>query len=314
MKFQKYITEKQIIVGGGAKYGQVVFLAGGAGSGKGFSTSNFMEMAKFKIRDIDKFKLAVRDLAILKKDNPEIANTNMKNPKDVSKLHQYVKDKGWKNATLELLLKDVSSDHLPNIIFDITLKDEKNINKILPALFDVGYQKTNIHLVWVLTDYQIAVVQNKTRERIVSDEIMLATHTGAALTMTDMMNGKIETVGKEIDGSIHVILGGSKHTVHVTTMDTKETLKGKNKFVQLGGETVYSKSKYPIIKDRKEDYKGELVIKSFKYITIKHQGKPMRKVNDFVHDVNKWADLKKWVVDNIPKTTNTRNIRRRARM
>ena len=41
-KLQNYLTEKQIIVGGGKQYGQILFLAGGAGSGKGFAASNFM--------------------------------------------------------------------------------------------------------------------------------------------------------------------------------------------------------------------------------------------------------------------------------
>ena len=51
--FKSFLTEKQIIIGKGANYGQVIFLAGGAGSGKGFATSNFLEGSKYKIRDVD---------------------------------------------------------------------------------------------------------------------------------------------------------------------------------------------------------------------------------------------------------------------
>ena len=47
------LDEKQIIVGKGAKYGQIIFLAGGAGSGKGFAISHFLEGSKFKVRDVD---------------------------------------------------------------------------------------------------------------------------------------------------------------------------------------------------------------------------------------------------------------------
>ena len=54
--FRTFLTEKQIIIGKGAKYGQVVFLAGGAGSGKGFATTHFLEGTKFKIRDVDEWK------------------------------------------------------------------------------------------------------------------------------------------------------------------------------------------------------------------------------------------------------------------
>ena len=301
MKFQEYITEKQIIVGGGQKYGQIVFLAGGAGSGKGFSSSNFMEINKFKVRDVDELKKAAIKLAQLKGDNPEIANLDLSNSDDVFKIHQYVKDKGWKGDTLDQLLSVTGNKKtLPNILFDVTLKDEGDIYKVLPSLFEVGYQPINVHLVWVLTDYEIAIKQNAKRERRVPDEIMLQTHTGAALTMTDLMRGAIKGIGSMVDGSINVILGGSKHTVLMTTADTKETITGKNKFVQLDAEPIKTK--------------GNFVIKSFKYITIKYEGKPMRPSDDFMKDMYDWDDLRKWVKSNIPKTQDTRNIRRRKRI
>jgi dephospho-CoA kinase len=301
MKLKQYLTEKQIIISNGAKYGQIVFLAGGAGSGKGFSSTNFMEKSKFKVRDVDELKLAAIKLAKLKGDDPEIANLNLGNPDDVFKLHQYVKDKGWKNETLDLLLKSAQNpDTLPNILFDVTLKDEGDIYEVLPVLFEVGYKPINVHLVWILTNYEVAVKQNAERERKVPDEILLKTHTGAALTMTDMMRGKIKGIGTVIDGSINVILGGKKHTIIMTTADTKETIKGKNKFVQLDAPKI--------------ERKGQLVIKSFKYITIKHQGKPMRSSDDFMKDMFNWDDLRNWVKDNIPKTKQTKNIRRRKRI
>ena len=53
LKFRQYLEEKLIMYGQGKRYGQIVFLAGGAGSGKGFAISNFMEKEKFKIRDVD---------------------------------------------------------------------------------------------------------------------------------------------------------------------------------------------------------------------------------------------------------------------
>ena len=39
-----------------APYGQIVFMAGGAGSGKGFAVSNFLDSSSFKTRDVDKMK------------------------------------------------------------------------------------------------------------------------------------------------------------------------------------------------------------------------------------------------------------------
>ena len=52
------LYEKLIMFRGGAKYGQVAFTSGGAGSGKGFAIQNFMESEKFKIRDVDELKKA----------------------------------------------------------------------------------------------------------------------------------------------------------------------------------------------------------------------------------------------------------------
>ena len=52
------LTEKLIMFNQGKRYGQIVFMAGGAGSGKGFASKNFMEVDKFKVRDVDEWKKA----------------------------------------------------------------------------------------------------------------------------------------------------------------------------------------------------------------------------------------------------------------
>ena len=44
---EQYLEEKLIMYNQGKRYGQIVFLAGGAGSGKGFAISNFMEKEKY---------------------------------------------------------------------------------------------------------------------------------------------------------------------------------------------------------------------------------------------------------------------------
>ena len=183
---------------------------------------------------------------------------------------------------------------------DITLKDISDIYEILPNLFEVGYKPIDIHLIWSLTNYVVAIEQNKMRERIVPDDIMLKTHTGAALTVTDMIRGKIKGIGTLIDGSINIILGGKQHTVTMTTKDTKETLVGKNKFVQMGGDIITRK--------------GQVIIKSFKYINIKKEGESLKSKNDFNKEMFNWDDLKNWIKSNIPKTTKTRDIRRRKKI
>ena len=134
---EQYLEEKLIMYNQGKRYGQIVFLAGGAGSGKGFAIKNFMEKEKFKVRDVDEWKKAFIKLADTKDIYPEIKGLKLKNPKDVYKIHKFVRDKGIKDKTLELLLRDANTRHLPNIMFDITFKDTDEIDEAMPMLLKV---------------------------------------------------------------------------------------------------------------------------------------------------------------------------------
>ena len=102
---EQYLEEKLIMYNQGKRYGQIVFLAGGAGSGKGFAIANFMEKEKFKVRDVDAWKEAFMKLADTTDKYPEIKGLSLKNPRDVMKIHKFVKDKGIKEKSLDLLLR-----------------------------------------------------------------------------------------------------------------------------------------------------------------------------------------------------------------
>ena len=277
--FKSFLTEKQIIVGKGAKYGQVIFLAGGAGSGKGFAVNNFLEGSKFRVRDVDEWKKAFLRIAILKNKYSELRRLDLRRPKDVYKLHMFVKEKGIKDKTLDLMLTQAKSGKLPNLIFDVTMKDKEDITKVLPLLMGVGYNPRNVHLIWVLTNYHIAILQNKDpkRGRIVPDDIMLQTHEGAAGTMWSFINAGTPAT---LDGSVHVILGGRKHTVFWKDQDGNE----------LDGSL---KNKYG--KDR-------VVIKDFKYITMKDTGKNM------TDETSMKKLLLTWIRENTPKTLHNKGM------
>lgn len=261
------LIEKQIIIGKGKKYGQVVFMAGGAGSGKGFAISNFMEGEKFKVRDPDEYKKAFLRLAQLKKKYKDIRGLDLRNPKDAFKLHEWIKNKRVKEKTLTLLLQDAKRGILPNILIDTTMQNTSKINEALPALIEAGYDTKNIHIIWVLTDYAIAIQQNRQRERIVPDDIMLLTHEGAATTMFNFIkNG----TPRSIDGGVYIVLGGAKNTVLYTGSDGKPIKTGKNK--------------------------DTILVKDFSYLTMKLPGSRMTKN----------SDLKKkaydWIEKNAPRT------------
>jgi len=131
---EKYLEEKLIMYNQGKRYGQIVFLAGGAGSGKGFAIRNFMEKEKFKVRDVDEWKRAFMKMADLQGKYPEIKGLNLKNSNDVAKIHMFVKKMGIKDKTIDLMLADANSRHLPNIMFDITMKDANDIDQYMPKL------------------------------------------------------------------------------------------------------------------------------------------------------------------------------------
>jgi len=283
--FKQYITEmqmlaeKMLVIGKGAKYGQVIFLAGGAGSGKGFAIKNFLEGTKYKVRDVDEWKKAFLKIGVLKKKYSELRRLDLRKPKDVFKLHMFVKEKGIKDKTLDLMLGQVKKGKMPNIIFDVTMKDKNDITDVLPQLMGVGYSPRDIHIVWVLTNYHIAVHQNKDpkRGRIVPDDIMLKTHEGAADTMWKFINTGTPAT---LDGSVHVILGGAKHTVFWKDQDGNPldgTLRGK-----YGTDKV--------------------VIKDFKYLTVKDVGKNMET------DSALKIEVLKWIRENTPKTLKNKEI------
>ena len=80
---EQYLEEKLIMYNQGKRYGQIVFLAGGAGSGKGFAIDNFMEGEKFKVRDVDEWKKAFIKLADTKNMYPEIIDNGINNPTEM---------------------------------------------------------------------------------------------------------------------------------------------------------------------------------------------------------------------------------------
>ena len=152
---EEQLDEKLITYGNRKPYGQVVFLAGGAGSGKGFAGSHFLDSAGFKVRDVDEMKkqlqrlnrlgkidvgtiirkygskIKPKDMEVVQKVfNSEtvtgikqtLRNLNLKNPDHVMVLHLLVKAMGIKDNSLMYLLKGKDNpDTLPNIMLFRTM-------------------------------------------------------------------------------------------------------------------------------------------------------------------------------------------------
>jgi len=254
-------------------------------SGKGFALNNFMERKKFRVIDVDEYKKAYLKWSKISRDNvditrdlglndpldiekierafergnfkvlnayPELSNLDLKNPEDVSALHMFVKRKRIKPKVIQNLLKSATPGRLPNIVFDITAKDMDDITDMIPRLLDVGYEPENIHVTWVLTDYEISFERNRNRSRVVPDDILLKTHEGAARTMIEIIKNGTPA---GIRGGVRVILNNPEHTI------------------------TY---------DREATGSGEEVIKDFKYLTIKPEGEPYKKEQDIQREIFHW--------------------------
>jgi len=290
---EEQLDEKLITFSNRASYGQIVFMAGGAGSGKGFAIDNFIDAAGFKVRDVDEMKKAVGKLDQLGKFSidkwfkkygnklkpderahveefvvgkgmtiSDVAS-DLKNPNNVAALHYIVDAMGLKDAWLINMLKGKSNkETLPNLLFDITAKKVSSITEVIKPLVDAGYDSKNIHLIWVLTNYHLAAQQNKDRDRVVPGDILLNTHEGAAKTIWGILTS---TLPKGLNGRIDVILNNRENTV--TYKDSK------------GNEM-----------------KG--AVKGFLSLPIKKQG-------GGILPEKLWkSKLYKWLVDNGPKTVD----------
>ena len=287
------LDEKLITFSNRAPYGQVVFMAGGAGSGKGFAVSNFIDAAGFKVRDVDEMKKAVGELdkigkfsvdawykkyadKLSEKDRAHIEEfvlgkgmsiadvaSDLKNPNNVMSLHLIVDAMGLKDKWLINMLKGKENkETLPNLLFDITAKKVGSITSVIKPLIDAGYDANNIHLIWVLTNYHLAVAQNKSRARVVPDDILLLTHEGAAKTIWGLLSSGLP---KGLNGRVDVILNNRENTV--------------------------------MFKDSKgNEMKG--AVKGFKSLPVKKQG-------GGILPEKLWKKmLYGWINDNGPKTIN----------
>ena len=309
---EEQLDEKLITFSNRAPYGQIVFMAGGAGSGKGYAIDNFIDAAGFKVRDVDEMKKAVGKLDQLKKfsidkwykkyykklsDKPgkggglspkahieefvlgkglsiSDISKDLKNPNNVASLHYIVDAMGLKDKwVISMLSGKENKETLPNLLFDITAKKVSSITDVIKQLEPAGYDSKNIHLIWVLADFHVAIKANKERDRMVPEDILLQTHEGAGKTMWSVMT---KILPKGLNGRIDVILNNRERTIPYKDKD------GKPIKVEPSQQNKLEKAR--------------IVVKDFKSLPIKKQG-------GGVLPEKTWKMLlKSWVLDNAPKT------------
>lgn len=166
------IDEASVVTFGGKTFptnGWCVILAGGPGSGKGYQQKQSI-MIDAKVFDVDALKsLYVK--AANKGLLPDKRKYDFKNPQDVADLHQLIKDKQLDKMNTVKFFKDLGK--LPNIIFDVTGKNVAELKSTCEQVKKAGYKTS---LVWVVTNRDVALIQNLTRPRVVPQDIFHKIH------------------------------------------------------------------------------------------------------------------------------------------
>lgn len=256
---ENLFTESMITLGGKAypHYGQVLILAGGAGSGKTFQLKNIIGIDG-KVLDVDKFKdLAIHNSVvqgiIKRRCGVDLTNKalNLSNPDDVTYLHQIIKDSHlediwWKNRE-----STKTFENKPNLIFDKTLKNFADLVTLRDAVVGLGYKLENIHVVWILNRIESAIEQNKNRDRKIDENILIATHIGVSTTIRQMVKlGDVinQYVGgdiwisfnqKDVDVVSHKMDNGGLMIDDIFALKVKE--QGKEVDIDMFNKAVLSK-------------------------------------------------------------------------
>ena len=191
-------------------FGNVVILAGGAGSGKGFVKDKLLGIEGW-VFDVDELKkLSLKSDKInqvsIEEYGKDLSSLSLKNPGDTEFLHYLLsKHLGIDEKKKQALFASVLvAERKPNLIFDVTLSSFRKLSSLTWFANQLGYAKERVHLVWVLNDVKVALKQNNERERKVPEEILVNTHRGVSQTMNDVlkMGAKLK---KYLDGDIWIV-------------------------------------------------------------------------------------------------------------
>lgn len=202
--FKEFLEERALNIGDKSvsypKFGNILILAGGAGSGKGFASERIINF-EGKRFDVDavktsllKWKPAELSKKFAEQTGRYLESINLSDPVDASLIHQFVADNkiADKTITAFFLAQAGNPNHKPNVIMDVTLKDINKLKEIAELAKLGGYDRKKIHIVWIVNDFNVAIKQNQERSRTVSSEIMFKTYIGAAKTMKELVANTTE--------------------------------------------------------------------------------------------------------------------------
>lgn len=263
---QEQLNEKLITFGKRAypKFNQVVIMAGGGGSGKGFVQSKLMGIEGI-VLDVDAVKeLAMRSeslsVRIKKETGHDIKGFDLRKPEEVATLHRLLSDEYKTTKKMDKrvfnAVFNAEEGRKPNLIFDVTMKDMSKLASITKQVKDMGYLKQNVHIVWVMNDVKIALEQNANRSRVVPEEILISTHEGASLTFKKLMamgegartwadgDWWVAFNKKDVDVKLNKSKAGGAYVLDANIIKVKEQGKTPLKAIELDKEIVQKISSY----------------------------------------------------------------------
>jgi len=215
------LDEALVTFGGKAypKFGQIVLLGGGWGSGKGFIKSNLLGIDGLDF-EIDKIKhFATLTPKIVERAKKELGvdlsaankklNKNALKDSDVATMQHdvVIKKFGADAERLKRIIYSAAEAHpnrKPNLIFDMSLKNMKQFNEYVPPFLELGYDKKNVHIVWVVNDIFMALKQNKERDRVGPDDGVIKSHAKAASTMKNLLTDA-KKLSRYMDGDFVLV-------------------------------------------------------------------------------------------------------------
>jgi len=204
----EYILENQIVGFNGksnSNYGECIILAGGPGSGKGFIKNKIN--AQFKTYDVDDLKIKYQKLLHQGKLKDKLKDFDFNNPNDVTELHMRVREHGWKEKQIDMIFRNKynpdkeasNSKILPNLLFDKVSKEITDITEVALRAKTLGY---NVTIIWVLCNLETAKMNNKVRNRTVSEEkVLIPGHNNCYQTMTKLLNNEYKNFNDIIDNA-----------------------------------------------------------------------------------------------------------------
>lgn len=213
--FKQHLEELWINPHNGAKYGQVIFLVGGAATGKSTAIKKYINATMYKVLNPDDVKELIIQAG--KKGAPafaDVAGIDPDTPEGSQQVHKFMRDTKVSSKRARLALKGKSKNQLlPNILYDRTFSFAGEFKKISQGLIKAGYDAKNIHVVYVMTDVDMALKRNRERTRTLPDDVIIQSNKGAKMRFTELFYGRAN--GAVSNGDWHIVFNRGESAIQV---------------------------------------------------------------------------------------------------